>query len=139
MLYDKGLFKYEDKISQHWPNFSQNGKKDIKICDVLRHESGLANFSKSIPSIKDAWPENIKINKIGKIIEEEKQQFPSISRTEYHAISRGLIINEIVRRVDPQVRILDHIFLVGDTHLVSLIHVAVCLPYSITSMKYKFK
>merc|ERR1712156_1207007 len=23
MLYDKGLFKYEDKISKHWPEFGQ--------------------------------------------------------------------------------------------------------------------
>ena len=39
MLYDKELFKYEDHVAQHWPEFAQNGKEGIRICDVLRHES----------------------------------------------------------------------------------------------------
>ena len=103
MLYDKGLFCYDDKIAQHWPNFGQNGKENIKICDVLRHESGLAHFSESIPTIKNAWHDNIKMNKIGAFIEKEKQHFPRISKTEYHMLSRGLILNEVIRRIDPKV------------------------------------
>ena len=35
MLYEKGLFKYEDKISQYWPKFGENGKSEIKICAKL--------------------------------------------------------------------------------------------------------
>ena len=31
MLYDKGLFKYEDNVSKHWPEFGQNGKENVKI------------------------------------------------------------------------------------------------------------
>ena len=110
MLYDKGLFCYDDKIAQHWPNFGQNGKENIEICDVLRHESGLAHFSESIPTIKNAWYDNIKLNKIGAFIEKEKQHFPRISKTEYHALSRGLILNEVIRRIDPKVsRYLQHL------------------------------
>jgi CubicO group peptidase (beta-lactamase class C family) len=103
MLYDKGLFCYDDKIAKHWPNFGQNGKENIQICDVLRHESGLAHFSESIPTIKNAWHDNIKMNKIGAFIEKEKQHFPKVSKTEYHAMSRGLILNEVIRRIDPKV------------------------------------
>ena len=36
MQHDKGIFDYEDKISKHWPEFGQNGKENIKICDVFR-------------------------------------------------------------------------------------------------------
>jgi hypothetical protein len=43
-LFDKGLFNYEDTIAKYWPEFAQNGKENVKICDVLRHESGLAYF-----------------------------------------------------------------------------------------------
>ena len=43
-LFDKGLFNYEDTIAKYWPEFGQNGKENVKICDVLRHESGLAYF-----------------------------------------------------------------------------------------------
>ena len=109
MLYDKGLFCYDDKIAQHWPNFGQNGKENIQICDVLRHESGLAHFSESIPTIKNAWCDNIKLNKMGAFIEKEKQHFPRNLKTEYHYFSRGLILNEVIRRIDPKVsRYLQH-------------------------------
>ena len=104
MLFDRGLFQYEDKVCKYWPEFGQNGKEKIQILEVLQHESGLAWFSQSVPTIKNAWTENIKKNQIGKIIEKEIQKFPETSRhTEYHAGTRGLILNEIIRRLDPKV------------------------------------
>ena len=79
----------------------------FRICDVLQHESGLAWFTESIPSIKNVWPENIKNNQMGSFIEKQKPHFPEYkdieSKTEYHALTRGLIINEIVRRIDQKV------------------------------------
>lgn len=106
LLHDQGLFQYEDKVIQHWPEFGQNGKEDVRICDVLRHQSGLAWFTQSIESIQDAWTDNLKLNKIGHVIESQSLHFPasSTTRTEYHALTRGLILNEIVRRIDPKVR-----------------------------------
>ena len=56
MLYDKGLFKFEDKISKYWPEFGQNGKEELRICDVLRHESGLGYFTESLSSIEGKGP-----------------------------------------------------------------------------------
>ena len=48
-----------------------------------------------------AWTENIKKNFIGQFIEKQSQHFPtSGSKTEYHAQVRGLILNEVFRRVD---------------------------------------
>jgi len=113
MLYDKGLFKFEDKISKHWPEFGQNEKEDLQICDVLRHESGLSYFTESLPTIKDAWTENIKQNKVGQLIEKQSPHFPnyegSDSKTDYHALTRGMVVNEIVRRLDPQGRTMGEI------------------------------
>merc|ERR1711997_330189 len=43
-LVDLGLINYSDKISQHWPEFAENDKGDIKIEDLMRHEAGLASF-----------------------------------------------------------------------------------------------
>ena len=53
--------------------------------------------------------ENIKENVVGKVIEAEKQELPPLSLgtdREYHAVTRGHILNEILRRVDPQHRTL---------------------------------
>ena len=103
-LYNKGLFKYEDKICQHWPEFAQNGKENITIADLMRHESGLAYFSQQLHK-DDMVTENIKKNKIGEIIEKDKQAFwnPKYPR-EYHDFSRGMIANEIFRRIEPDGR-----------------------------------
>jgi len=42
---------------------------------VLRHEAGLAFFSRSL-AVDELSKEGIKANKVGKVIEEEKQHFP---------------------------------------------------------------
>ena len=63
-------------MSKYWPEFAQNGKDDVRICDVLRHESGLAWFNESLGSIKDAWIELIKKNEIGELVEEQTLNFP---------------------------------------------------------------
>ena len=47
-LVGAGLVSYEDKISSHWPEFAENGKSEITIADLMRHESGLASLDQSI-------------------------------------------------------------------------------------------
>ena len=44
LLLLQGLMKYTEKISTYWPEFGQNGKEDITVADLLRHEAGLASF-----------------------------------------------------------------------------------------------
>ena len=41
-LVGRGLLDYEDKVVAHWPEFGANGKGDISVAEVLRHEGGLA-------------------------------------------------------------------------------------------------
>ena len=60
-LFDKGLFNYEDTIAKHWPEFAQNGKENVRICDVLRHESGLAHFK---GQAHDMFSHTLRIRKI---------------------------------------------------------------------------
>ena len=47
----------------------------MTIADVLRHEGGMPVFSQQM-LIEDCYPENIKNNGVGKIIEEEPLHFP---------------------------------------------------------------
>ena len=47
----------------------------MTIADVLRHEGGMPVFSQQM-LIEDCYPENIKNNRVGKIIEEESLHFP---------------------------------------------------------------
>jgi len=104
-LVGKGLLNYDDKITQHWPEFGGAGKDELSVCDLMRHEAGLAAFNQSIKP-EDLLTENIKTNVIGKLIEGHAQKFRKGDgrAREYHAVTRGWIANEIFRRVDPKDR-----------------------------------
>jgi CubicO group peptidase (beta-lactamase class C family) len=41
---DRGLFKLDDKVSKYIPEFAKNGKENIKIRNLLLHNSGLPAF-----------------------------------------------------------------------------------------------
>ena len=119
MLVDQDLLSYDAQVSDYWPEFAQNGKggENIKVEDVLRHECGLTSLDHTF-DLQDFSIESIKNNVIGKAIESCKAKFPhhnynpsdgSESRRSYHAKTRGLVLNEIVRRVDLQGRTIGQI------------------------------
>jgi CubicO group peptidase (beta-lactamase class C family) len=101
-LVGRGLLRYDAKVADYWPEFRGSGKDDVRVADVMRHEAGLANFDTPL-DVDDLLPENIKANRVGAIIEQQPQRFRSIDsgRREYHAMTRGWIVNELFRRVDP--------------------------------------
>jgi CubicO group peptidase (beta-lactamase class C family) len=45
MLVDRKLLDYDQKISHYWPEFAKNGKENITVADLMRHEGGLSNFA----------------------------------------------------------------------------------------------
>ena len=60
--------------------------------------------------------ENIKKNKVSDVLEKEPLHFPGFAgdaktptKREYHTITRGIVLNEIVRRVDPKGRTIGEI------------------------------
>ncbi|MBT6247280.1 MAG: beta-lactamase family protein [Gammaproteobacteria bacterium] len=101
-LVDKGLLDYNARIIDYWPAFGGSGKEALTVAELMRHEAGLANFSTSLDP-QDLLTENIKLNKIGRVIESESQNYSNAGpgKREYHAMTRGWIVNEIFRRVDP--------------------------------------
>ncbi|PLW68165.1 serine hydrolase domain-containing protein [Pseudohalioglobus lutimaris] len=101
-LVSRGLVRYDAKITQYWPEFGANGKDGLTIADLMRHEAGLANFDTSI-DMEDLFTENIKQNAVGRIIEEHAPAYREGDggKREYHALTRGWIVNEVFRRVDP--------------------------------------
>jgi len=60
----------------------------------------------------DFTRENIKLNSVGQWLEKETAHWddPVSSKRAYHTITRGWILNEIVRRVDPKSRTIGEIF-----------------------------
>ena len=101
-LVGRGLLSYETSISELWPAFGAGDKAQVRVADLMRHEAGLATFDTPV-DVDDLLPDNIKANRVGRIIEGQKQHFRSIETgpREYHAMTRGWIANEVFRRVDP--------------------------------------
>jgi CubicO group peptidase (beta-lactamase class C family) len=104
-LVSRGLLTYDAKMTDYWPEFGANGKEGVTVADLMRHEAGLANFDTSL-DMEDLFTENIKQNAVGRIIEEHAPRFGATGggRREYHALTRGWIVNELFRRVDPEGR-----------------------------------
>ena len=104
-LVGKGLITYSARITDYWPEFGAHGKGELTVADLMRHEAGLAVFNTAINPV-DLLTENIKQNKIGQVIESHVQTYPKGAghKREYHAVTRGWIVNELFRRVDPMRR-----------------------------------
>ncbi|MBV1882448.1 MAG: beta-lactamase family protein [Pseudomonadales bacterium] len=104
-LCGKGLLDFNAKITDYWPEFGASGKGEVTVAELMRHEAGLAAFNTPIAK-DDLLTENIKKNKIGKIIEGHPQKFRDTKGRirEYHAMTRGWIVNELFRRIDPEGR-----------------------------------
>ncbi|MDA1075726.1 MAG: serine hydrolase, partial [Proteobacteria bacterium] len=102
MLHDRGLLDYNARITDYWPEFGANGKDNITVADLMRHEAGLAAFDTSLEP-RQLHPEQIKQNSIGAVVERHTPIFRpgEGNQREYHAITRGWIANEVFRRVEP--------------------------------------
>ena len=47
-LYGQGLIDYSSRVTEYWPAFGGNGKQDLTVADVMRHEGGMASLEISI-------------------------------------------------------------------------------------------
>ena len=103
ILVDRGLLDYEQRISDIWPEFAQGGKQEITLAQLMRHEAGLYLFSRPL-EMSELTTENITNGKMSSIIEKEIPRHKPGKERVYHPVTRGLIVNEIVRRVDAKKR-----------------------------------
>lgn len=104
-LVDKGLLKYDAKIADYWPEFAANGKGDITVADLMRHEAGLVDFNHTFDP-EHLLTENLKQNSAGSVIESLRAKISGnpLNRRNYHALTRGWVANELFRRVEPSGR-----------------------------------
>ncbi len=106
MAVDRGLCRYSDLVSQHWPEFAANGKQDMTIADVLRHDAGLHAFHEALTADDVRDQANPDGNMARVIAQQAPWTWPSgeyaggVPRI-YHAVSRGYVLSQILIRVDP--------------------------------------
>lgn len=103
VLVDQGHLRYDQRVSDVWPEFAQEGKGDVTVAELMRHEAGCAYLTKSLP-VGDLTAERIKQGAVSAALAAQKPHWPKDSRRDYHGETRGFYINEVLRRADPKGR-----------------------------------
>ncbi|KAF9153686.1 hypothetical protein BG015_002896 [Linnemannia schmuckeri] len=108
-LVDQGKLDYEAKIVEYWPEFGQNGKENVRLRDLMVHESG-------VPALDDedkldvlSWASQGDEEKFSERLARQPHAFGGKPTRAYHGITRGWFLNEIVKRVDHKGRTIGQI------------------------------
>uniref|UniRef100_A0A0N5BCW0 Beta-lactamase domain-containing protein n=1 Tax=Strongyloides papillosus TaxID=174720 RepID=A0A0N5BCW0_STREA len=99
LLVDNGSCSYDDKITKYWPEFGANGKENITIRHIMTHRAGLAYFDQTL-TFDDAKDHNA----VRKIIEKTKPNWSPGTKSGYHAITYGWLVDQIIRHIDSKKR-----------------------------------
>ena len=96
-----GLLHYDDRVSEHWPEFAQNGKGEVTVRQLLAHQAGLCALEPR-PTLRDVADSQ----RLSSILASQKPAWPPGTRHGYHAITIGWYQSELIRRTDPAGRTL---------------------------------
>jgi CubicO group peptidase (beta-lactamase class C family) len=101
----RGWFDYDAPVAEYWPEFAQNGKQDITVRQLLGHEAGLVVLDEpiTIARLRD-------LDEVAKLLARQTPAWPPGTRHGYHAMTIGLYMQELIRRVDPDHRTLGRFF-----------------------------
>jgi len=93
MLYDRGLFSYDDLVAKYWPEFAQNGKEKTTIGQVMSHRAGIPQ-DLPIPLREYGNRESI-----AKAVEGLAPRWAPGTANGYHASTYGWVLGELAMRL----------------------------------------
>lgn len=94
MLVERGLLSYEAEVAAYWLEFAANDKADITVGELMSHQAGLVG-TRSSATIEDYYEHD-------RIASELASQQPYFAPGQwgYHALTFGVLSDELVRRTD---------------------------------------
>jgi CubicO group peptidase (beta-lactamase class C family) len=95
MLVDRGLAAYSDPVARWWPEFAAGGKGEITVAMLLSHQAGLCSFVDPAV-VEDFYDQPRSAARFAAMT----PLWPPGSRSGYHAISIGILANELFRRIE---------------------------------------
>jgi CubicO group peptidase (beta-lactamase class C family) len=93
-LVDRGLLDLDAPVAKYWPEFAQNGKKNLPVRYLLSHTSGLAGWNDQFPT-EGLYDWNLCVTKLAA----QKPWWKPGTKSGYHAVTFGYLLGEVVRRV----------------------------------------
>lgn len=95
VLIDRGALDLDAPVAHYWPEFAAGGKHAVTVRDALTHQAGVPGLQGpiSLASAGD-W------DTVSARLAAEPHWFNGVRRVWYHLITFGLLIGELIRRVD---------------------------------------
>ena len=90
---EKGLLKYEEKVSTYWPEFSNNGKEDITVGMLMSHQAGIC--SPETRNVDDYYNQNLMAEKLAGMT----PIWEPGTASGYHSMTFGWLTSELILRV----------------------------------------
>lgn len=105
LLHARGQLDYEAPIARYWPEFAQSGKQAVTVRQLVGHEAGLVWLDQELTrdDLRD-------FDRVARVLARQKPAWPPGTRHGYHAMTIGLYMQELVRRIDPEHRTLGRYF-----------------------------
>lgn len=92
---ERGLFSYDDRVSQYWPEFGVNGKESITIHDIMAHRAGLPAVREKI-SLSDV----LNWSRMTELLAAERPFWSPGSKHGYgHLLSERTVFGYVIHRL----------------------------------------
>ncbi|HSU65446.1 MAG TPA: serine hydrolase domain-containing protein [Tepidisphaeraceae bacterium] len=92
-LVESGAVRYEQPVSELWPEFAAAGKGEVRIADVLSHRAGLPAFDVPI-----GFEELVGGASLPGLLARQTPRWRPSDGYAYHPLTFGWLVGEIVRR-----------------------------------------
>jgi CubicO group peptidase (beta-lactamase class C family) len=101
----RGWIDYDATVAEYWPEFAQGGKEAVTVRQLLGHEAGLVWIDEPlrVEDLRD-------LDRVAEVLARQKPAWEPGTRHGYHAMTIGLYMQELIRRVDPAGRTLGRFF-----------------------------
>jgi CubicO group peptidase (beta-lactamase class C family) len=95
LLIERGQLALDDPLVKYWPEFGRHGKERVLVRHVLAHRAGFPLPPDSFP-----WYDYHDWDAAVRGMEDVTLKFEPGSAVQYHALTFGWALGELVRRVD---------------------------------------
>jgi CubicO group peptidase (beta-lactamase class C family) len=99
VAHSRGLFDYDARVADYWPEFAQHGKAKVTIAQLLAHQAGVCAIDTPMTLELLSDPDAL-----AEVLARQPPAWEPGTRHGYHAFSLGLYQSELLRRVDPKHR-----------------------------------
>lgn len=94
VLADAGELDLDAPVTRYWPEFGQNGKREIQVKHLLSHTSGLAGWTDDV-----TWEDVYDHDKACDLLARQAPWWEPGTASAYHGISIGHLVSGVIQRI----------------------------------------